>query len=457
MSGERSKTKLTIEQRDALVARVVLSETDPRNLNALKPHRVAAEVAKLIGKADEHQATEVRRKAVEVLTGVEMPHIGGENIDMNDVENDGLTIGRVEVPVKDVGKIRINGQWAHGEFHVFVAQTEGLVGAGLARGIETFNMAGGITTIIKKDGMTRDVLIALDSIADAQALRAYIKSPAGQKFIFEEFGKRTQHGRLVDAEPYTTGSNVHLRFRAASGAANGMNMVTDIGKQVVQELIKKVAETPELGVTGTLDLLTNSGNMCTDKKAAFINMLEGRGLSIETEAFLPAELIKLRFFKNSTRFATPLAAAKRLVRVNQEKNERGTIDAGSLYGNTHIANILNGIYTAYGQDVAQIVEGSMVNVRMELTEDDSSVHVHATFPALELATYKGETGWGGQKELLQATGVWGEGDDTGITRHRFGEIVAGMALAGDVNLTAVQAAGELGIAKALRKPSVISA
>ena len=431
------------DQQDRLIALVEKLVTDQ-----LKPHQISSDkktsrigdVEKILGKKDENVATVLRRDFIERTTGVELRHAGTFSIDMNETSHDGLTIGAAQVPIKYVGKVRVNGEYARGEYPVFFAALEGDLAAGAARGIGTFNKAGGVTTVIKKDGMTRDVLVELENIIEAKKLYKWIESDQGQKFLEERFNSKTEHGRFIEAEPYMHGKHVHIVYRASTGASMGMNILTKFGKEVTDEMMEYVSD-PKTGFLEKITLLTPSGNMCTDKKPTHKNFLEGRGMSIEAEANLPIELVKERFFKEDI---TPEEAAYRLVKVNVEKNERGTRLAGSVAANTHVANALAAIYLAYGQDVAQIVEGSLAVIELELTKDRKYVYVHGSFPVIEIGTYRGETMWGTQKELLKATGVYGEGDDKGTTRFRAGEIFVSAALATDVNLTGNQAAGTHG-------------
>lgn len=41
-----------------------------------------------------------------------------------------------------------------------------------------------------------------------------------------------------------------------------------------------------------MDVISLSGNFCTDKKPAAINWLEGRGKSVVCEAVIPAQVVK---------------------------------------------------------------------------------------------------------------------------------------------------------------------
>ena len=42
----------------------------------------------------------------------------------------------------------------------------------------------------------------------------------------------------------------------------------------------------------SMELISLSGNFCTDKKPAAINWLEGRGKSIVCEATIPSQIVK---------------------------------------------------------------------------------------------------------------------------------------------------------------------
>jgi len=400
----------------------------------IKLHEVDKKVADILKCPDANVATDIRRRNVEIKTGVSLKHTGHYSIDMNKTSHDNLTIGVVQYPVKYVGDLRVNGEYANGEYPIFLAVTEGLLAAGAARAVSVFNEAGGITTRIIKDGMTRDVLIKTSGISDSKKIYNFIRSDEGKKFLKNEFDSQSKHVKLLDIEPFVDGEYLHIRYVASTGAVMGMNAVTELGRYATEAL----QDYAEKNLNIKFDVLTVSGNMCTDKKPSYIDVLHGRGMSIETEGFIPKDLVKRKFFGDDKNLDECVA---RVAEVNYAKNDRGSRLAGSFGYNTHVANALAALYLAYGQDVAQIVEGSMARIDIKARED--GLAIHGSFPALELGTYGGETGWGVQKELLTATGVYGEGDDTGITRYKLGEIVAAAATAIDVNLTAVQAAGKL--------------
>jgi hydroxymethylglutaryl-CoA reductase (NADPH) len=105
-----------------------------------------------------------------------------------------------------------------------------------------------------------------------------------------------------------------------------------------------------------MQIISLSGNYCTDKKPAAINWIEGRGKSVVAEAIIPGSVIKT-VLKTS---------ASALVELNIDKNLIGSAMAGSIGGfNAHAANILTAIFLATGQDPAQNVESSNCITLME--------------------------------------------------------------------------------------------
>lgn len=111
----------------------------------------------------------------------------------------------------------------------------------------------------------------------------------------------------------------------------GMNMVskgTEFSLKRLQEVF------PEM------EVLSLSGNFCTDKKSAAVNWIEGRGKSVIAEAIVPARVVK-------DVLKTTVSA---LVEVHVAKNLVGSAMAGSLGGfNAHAANIVTAIFIATGQ------------------------------------------------------------------------------------------------------------
>lgn len=120
----------------------------------------------------------------------------------------------------------------------------------------------------------------------------------------------------------------------------GMNMISK-GCEKVLELVQSVFN--------DLDIIALSGNMCTDKKPAAINWVEGRGRSVVCDAVISGHVVE-KLLKTTV---------KDIVDLNTSKNLIGSAMAGSVGGfNAHAANILTAVYIATGQDPAQNVESS---------------------------------------------------------------------------------------------------
>ena len=100
---------------------------------------------------------------------------------------------------------------------------------------------------------------------------------------------------------------------ARSGDAMGMNMLSKATEFAIQRM---------LDVFPDMEVVSLSGNFCTDKKPAAINWVEGRGKSVVAEAIVPAHIIK-SVLKTST---------SALVDLNNAKNLVGSAMAGSIGG-----------------------------------------------------------------------------------------------------------------------------
>ena len=93
----------------------------------------------------------------------------------------------------------------------------------------------------------------------------------------------------------------------------GMNMLSKATEFAIQRM---------LDVFPDMEVVSLSGNFCTDKKPAAINWVEGRGKSVVAEAIVPAHIIK-SVLKTST---------SALVDLNNAKNLVGSAMAGSIGG-----------------------------------------------------------------------------------------------------------------------------
>jgi hydroxymethylglutaryl-CoA reductase (NADPH) len=386
------------------------------------------EVERLTGN-DSKEASLIRRRFLEKKFKVALKHIGSSTIDFNDAVNRNIEcpIGAAQVPLGYAGDIKVNGDSASGSYPVLLATTEGRLVAGLSRGISIVNKAGGVNTIVVRDGMARDVLVRTSNVKDSSKLAHWVESSEGRDFLRSAFSESTSHGKLIEVRPFVAGRDVHLRFRATTGAAMGMNMVTIAAKGTVDKLVQHAEG--KLGLH--IDILSESGNMCADKKPAYINFIEGRGVSVAADILVPRKLIE-----ESLRVKPEL-----MVELNKVKNLTGSALAGSHGFNAHVANTLAAMYIAHGQDAAQIVEGSMAITDAAIVDDN--LYVSLLMPSIEVGTYGGGTARETQKEALGLMGLYGSSDAEGKTRLAFAEVVAAACLTGELNLLAAEAGMDL--------------
>jgi len=376
-----------------------------------------------------NRATNIRRLYLEKKYRVKLENIGKTTINFNDALNRNIEnpIGATQLPLGFAGELRVNGDYAKGFYPILLATTEGRLVGGMARGIKIFNIAGGINTVIIKEGMARDVLVRTKSARDSYKLIRWAQSEEAFKFFSGEFLKSNKFAKLKEVKAYTAGRYVHIRFKSGSGAAMGMNMLTIAAKSAVDTMIPKIKEELNLDVT----FISESGNMCADKKAAYIDVLEGRGVSVIADAVIPKKIIKEEF----------RADPEDIVELNKAKCLQGSALAGSHGFNAHIANVLAAMYIAHGQDPAQITEGTQAITDAAVVNGD--LYVSCFLPALEVGTYGGGTKRETQQEALKLLGLYGENDETGRTKFAFAEVVAAACLASEINLHAIESAGEL--------------
>jgi hydroxymethylglutaryl-CoA reductase (NADPH) len=365
-----------------------------------------------------------RRLAIERLTNSNLPSIGSTILDYAEIKNRNAenVIGAVQVPMGVIGPLRVNGDYARGEFYIPLATTEGALIASVNRGAKAVTLSGGTRVKIIFDGMTRAPVFKLDSIIDVVDFIDWVKKHYEDlKHIAES---TTSHGKLISVEPYVLGNNVWLRFIYDTGDAMGMNMAT-IATEKVCEYIEENF--------GRARCLAVSGNMCSDKKQSIVNSLHGRGKTVVAEALIPNDII-----------TKVLKSDKNLIHeVNLRKNWAGGARAGTFFQyNAHFANIIAAIFLATGQDMAQVVESSSGYTWTEVREN--GIYISVTLTSLEVGTVGGGTRLPTQKEALSIMGVYGSGNPPGSNAKKFAEIITSTVLAGELNLLSALANKELG-------------
>jgi len=363
-----------------------------------------------------HSDMDERRIAIEKLTGTNLESISKVCFDpelaSKNVEN---MIGATQIPLGFAGPIIIKGDHAIGEFFVPLATTEGALIASISRGMSVINDGGGAKVRVFQDGMTRAPVFRVDGIDHCSKVIEWMDQ--NMELLSSVVDTTTNHGKLLCVETFPAGRNLFIRFTYDTGDAMGMNMST-----IATEAVCKEIET-HTGAT----MVSVSGNLCSDKKAAAINMIRGRGKSVIAEAIIPRETVEKRLH----------ASTESIVETSIRKNLVGSSISVTLGANAHAANMLAALYIATGQDPAQVVSGSMTTTMCESIDGD--LYISVRMPSIEVGTVGGGTRLPSQAEALSIIGCLGN-----EKAKKLAEIVAVTVLAGELSTISAQAAGHLG-------------
>ena len=363
---------------------------------------------------DAETAATVRRRLVAERSGADLDPLGEYAFDAADAEpNVDNMIGGVQVPLGVAGPVTVDGGALSGERYLPMATTEGALVASINRGCAAIEAAGGATARVTKNGMTRAPAFRVADVAEADALAAWVRD--NESALREAAESTTSHGELLGVTPYVVGNNVYLRFRFDTKDAMGMNMVTIATREA--------CDVVEAGTDASLVAL--SGNLCSDKKPAAVNAVEGRGRSVAADVEIPRDVVADRLH------TTPEAMAE----INTRKNHVGSAKAGSLGFNAHVANAVAAMFLATGQDEAQVVEGANAITTAETTAE-GDLYASVSLASLEVGTVGGGTKLPTQAAGLDVLGVRGGGDPPGSNADALAEAIAVGALAGELSLLA---------------------
>ncbi|KAI4198066.1 MAG: hypothetical protein LQ350_005507 [Teloschistes chrysophthalmus] len=354
-------------------------------------------------------------------------------------------IGYMPIPVGVAGPITIDGT----SVFLPMSTTEGALIASTSRGAKALNGGGGVTTVVTGNGMTRAPVVSFSDVRRAGACKDYIDSAEGQEAVKRAFDSTSRFGRLQRVTTKLAGSSLYLRFKATTGDAMGMNMISK-GVQEALTVLTRDCGFPDMNI------ISLSGNFCTDKKPAPINWIDGRGKGIVAESTIPKEVVERTLKCN----------VDALCKLNISKNLVGSSLAGSVGGNNaHAANIVTAIFLATGQDPAQVVGSSNCMTLMEpfvlipppppfssmifpqnspqlreMTEH-GDLRISVSMPSIEVGTVGGGTVLEPQGAMLDLIGV--RGSNNGQNAIDLAKAVAAGVLAGELSLCSALTVGAL--------------
>ena len=371
-----------------------------------------------VPRLDDDYSTAAARQRTAFLAGavgVAPEHVGRYSFDpavlAGNIEN---FIGVAQVPIGIAGPLLVDGEHARGTFYVPLATTEGTLVASYNRGMKLVYAAGGVRTTVVADVMQRAPAFGFDSAREARAFGEWMA--ASFAAIKAEADATTRVGRLHDIEQFPASRFMFLRFNYTTGDAAGQNLT---GKATRRACAWITAQYP-----GIRDFYLEA-NLATDKKSSHVNILRTRGKRVVAEATIPADLV------GRVLHTTPGQMFK-----GRQVSNLGALLAGVNNNGNHSANAIAALFTATGQDIANVAESSAALVHTELLAD-GSYYYSITIPALIVATYGGGTGLATQRECLELLGCYGSGQV-----HKFAEIVAATVLCGEISLGAAVVADE---------------
>jgi len=370
--------------------------------------------------ADADDAAAARRRLLAASADADLETIGSYAFDAAEAEpNIENMLGAAQVPMGVVGPIAVDGGAISGETHLPLATSEGALVASVNRGCAAIRAADGATARVLKNAMTRAPVFRVGSVAEASETAAWVRDNVDR--LAEAAESTTNHGQLRDITPYVVGDNVFLRFGYDTKDAMGMNMAT-IATEAACEIVE--TETPA-------ELVALSGNLCSDKKPAAINSVQGRGRTVAADVSVPQDVVESYFG----------TTAESIAEANTRKNLIGSAKAGALGFNAHVANTVAAAFLATGQDIAQVVEGSNAITTAEVRDGD--LYASLTIASLEVGTVGGGTKLPTQREALDVVGVRGGGDPPGSNADALAEVITTAALAGELSLLGALASNHL--------------
>lgn len=323
-------------------------------------------------------------------------------------------IGLCMVPLGLAGPLKIQGEFANGEYDIPMATTEGALVASYNRGLKAGKQAGGFFTKILEESVQRCPLYKFENARQAFSFIEWVKNREEELKAASKEGSR--YAVLKTIRPTLEGNEVTLSLEFTTGDASGQNMVTICGQRIV-DFIK--GKSPVRPIRTYIE-----ANASGDKKIGFQSLNRTRGKKVIAEISLPRLVVEKTLKSNPENIVNYWQSAT-----------MAQIKTGSVGNQGHIANGLTAMFLATGQDVACITEAALGINRMEITADEG-LYASLTLPNLIVGTVGGGTGLATQRECLEMMDCYGTGKAC-----RLAEIMAAVALAGELSIASAIAEG----------------
>jgi hydroxymethylglutaryl-CoA reductase (NADPH) len=355
-----------------------------------------------------------RQDFIEQYAGVKLQHINkpsyAASLTAGNVEN---FSGVAQVPLGFAGPLKVNGEGAQGEYLIPLATAEGTLVASYNRGMKVLNLAGGVLCTVVEDCMQRAPVFVFESARQARDFAKWVNDPVNLDEIRREAEATSSVAKLLYIDVYLAAKFAYLRFNFSTGDAAGQNMVGRATFAACSWVLEQA------WVKEHCRRFYLESNLATDKKASQINVMKTRGKRVVAECTIPRDIL-----------VQHMRVEPEQLHYHAQVANVGTILSGANNNGAHSPNGITAMFIATGQDVANVSESSAAIVYTELTPD-RDLYISITIPSLIVATYGGGTSLPTQRECLEILGCYGRGKV-----RKFAEIVAGVALAGEISLGA---------------------
>ena len=170
------------------------------------------------------------------------------------------------MPVGVAGPLRVNGAYAHGDYYVPLATTEGVLVTSVHRGCHLVSQAGGATVLCLTESVSRAPCFMFHGLLESGRFLAH----ALEQFdtMQEVVQTTSRHCRLLDLKTVFSGKEVYLIFEFSTGDASGQNMVTLATEAICLRLLANSPVQPmHWYLEGNMSGLTSSSAASTSPRA----------------------------------------------------------------------------------------------------------------------------------------------------------------------------------------------
>jgi hydroxymethylglutaryl-CoA reductase (NADPH) len=314
-------------------------------------------------------------------------------------------IGVTQIPIGIAGPIKINGDHAKGEFYVPLATTEGALVTDYHIGMKVITRAGGVNATVLSNDIHISPVFMMKNINDAKDFITWVNKSFSD--LKKEAEGTTRHGKLLKIEPFLVGHRVILKFHYNTKDAQGMNMINVATDAACKYIYSKTRRKYYL-----------RSKFSSVKIVSSNNIFQGYGREVFVDGVIPRSLIQL--LRTTPEELSAYYSSCLLVSAR----------AGIVGMTAHIANGIAAIFTACGQDIAD-VSTSHIGISMCEVTNKGDLYISLYIPNLLIGTVGGGTGLGTQSECLKILDCFGSGK-----ADKFAEIVASSCLAGELAILA---------------------